>query len=368
MGQNATNKRDYNAFGSLVQARAMIGSRYNFVLDPATDHPMFAMGGYRTDQINTAFLTRVCASPAQVVFSGGGMNDALQLISPSVVVGHLRTTWDAIKAVNKKVIQLLVVPITLAVPGNAAGAISTHIVSINSAIIAAAAQDNVDVIDVYTPLLANPAVNNGVGHSVSLDSTGVHPSELGALQMGRVIAAYLRLYGIFTTDPFAMGQGLCANPDFTTTPSTSWTCYPPAGTANGAQSVITEDGRKIWRLVCPKGTSVNSFVIQYSTGNILSGTGYECDSILEYRINAGVIKLLQLSTMLFPSGSAASTEYHCATTAAMDLSASDSWMVLRTPAGTAGASTGVYPSIGIVGVSDFTIDLRYYNTRRLNLT
>jgi lysophospholipase L1-like esterase len=367
--QNGGSSGLYTTYanGPIVQARARMGSNWNWVTDAAHNKLTFATGGKSTNAPEfAAHLADVIASSADMVIEGFGLNDAVQSIAASTVAANRLAAWLQIRTAGKWCIPLAVVPMPTAADNNGAGTVSARIVAINAACSAAAAANGFPYVDVSTPLEASPGSNDGIGDLANFDGTIIHPNVLGCQKMGQALATYLLANHTFGIDPFNMGgTNIQSNGNFAAgaTRPTGWTPGAPTNGSLGAETKSTSGGYNWWRIVCNKGTSTQVFYAQ-QLGDDGTSEGVPCDAIAVVRVISGTLDTLQLTSSSTQPGVVTNSQ-DFASGSGMAITSADGILYLRPEKKIInGAATLTWPQLIWKFVADGTIEIGYMSCRR----
>lgn len=208
-------RRTVTAFGAWAQWACFFSGQAYLDL-----YAMEGYSGYRADEIlaaaQSATATELWGAAStigigirqrtpQIVFDMSGTNDAYQATSTTIgdgtalakAIAGRRAIWSYLRACGSLPIALSLLPMqgTTAGSGGLTGAqLAPYIPAWNVAMQAAAVADGVPWVDGYTPCAAASGGGWKPGytyHNAADDVTGLHPSLLASIEIGRAAALVL---------------------------------------------------------------------------------------------------------------------------------------------------------------------------------
>jgi hypothetical protein len=237
------------------------------------------------------------------------------------------------------------------------------VVVINQAVKAAVEGAGYHWLDISTTISTSPGVANDL---YMTSPTNLHPSSLGASELGRELNRQLSALFTFTDTPLANRAWLTPNADYAdgaTTP-TGYSMYVQAGGSTGAQSVIDDSEGRWWHVPMSPLYAHSTWVIWNLTPLSASPAGKTVDAVARVRISEGACRGLGLALASNSSGNL-SYDLSDPTDVKGIVREADGTVILRTPKVVVPAGVSlVYPVlVATPSGGDATIEIAEFAVR-----
>jgi lysophospholipase L1-like esterase len=336
-----------SSLGFFSWARVFNGSRWDY--KAAASNIAFATGGFRTHEIQATHLPQAIAANPSAVVVEGGINDFQFGRTSEGTTAILREMWASLKAANIRPIATTITPDAANVSRQA------WIAATNILIRAAAAADGVPLCDWASVLESSP----GVGSTTTLPDN-IHPNNLGAARLGRVLAATIAGLPHEPVDLWTNTNWLTSNSAFAGSSGqpTSWGVPSVAGGATlNSKTLVASDSGNWWRLDHSTGSATGRSSISNLAANTSTVVGKTVEGIAELQVISGGLRGVQFRTVT-SGGTQESYDLNGgANIETADLiTSADGIIVLRTPRSVISAGTTlVWPQIQFSGSAVFQV-------------
>ena len=336
-----------SSLGFFGWARVFNGSRWDF--KPAASTIAFATGGFRTYEIQATHLPQAIAANPSAVVVEGGINDFAVGLTSAQTVANLRAMWASLRAANIRPIATTITPDAANVSRQA------WIAATNILIRSAAASDAVTLCDWASVLESSP----GVGSTTTLPDN-IHPNNLGAARLGRVLAATIAGLPFTSVDLWTNANWLTSNPSFAGSGGqpTSWSNPAIAsGATLNSKTLVSSDSGNWWRIDYTNGSATARSVLSNLSANTSTVVGRTVEGIVELQVISGGLRGVQLRVVT-TGGTQESYDLNGGEAVATSdlLTSADGVVVLRTPRSIISAGTTlVWPQIQFAGSAVFQV-------------